>query len=297
MAGTFSPFGLRYDRSLSTSNNSTDGFREYELDPTYSGYAGDLACTFVGMLSAINNGILNPVYDGVAKEQRTSKYIYPCPAMLPTSSNTDPVQAFTAQGFPPLLGVFASFEYYPLALNGQLFKGAYYEQNTPLMPGTKVIAKIICDPNGNYNVQYKSSTQYPYGLGQNNLFSGGWLYNDSGYYKQLTFQGATDDVTAQVWFPKGNQNGSTSYFLLGSGGIGNTDTAGQTPPVINPEDPRTVEGTKGWTNNYDLLVTGLAKEDNNQWSDPTANILAPNNIVQVKFLLSFAQMFADTCSN
>lgn len=297
MAGTFSPFGLRYDKSYSTSNNSTDGFREYELDPTYSGYAGDLAVPFLGMASMQQSPATGGGPDnGITINTRLSKYIYPSPIALPLNNGEDPVAEFVFQSFPPILGVFASFEYYPAALGGQLFRGAYYVQNTPLMPGTKVIAKVICDPNANYDVQYKTYGANTSGLVQNNLFDAGFLFCDTGYYRTFQFQNTVPGTytTQQMYFPIGNENGSLSYFAFGSAFLTYTPTQ-TTPPIVGNPIPSTV--AKGWTNNSSLLITGLAKYQDNQWADPTNNILAPNNIAQVKLLLGFTQMFASSCGN
>ena len=297
MAGTFSHFGLRYDKSYSTSNNSTDGFREYELDPTFSGYAGDLAVPFLGMASMRQSPASGGGPDnGITINTRISNLIYPCPIAFPVNNGEDPGVPFTFQGVPPILGVFASFEYYPLALQGQLFRGAYYVQNTPLVEGTKVIAKVICDPNANYDVQYKTYGANTTGLVQSNIFNAGFLFCDTGYYRSFQFQTVVDGVytTQQLYFPIGNENGSLSYFSLGDPFVAYTPTQ-TTPPVIGNPIPSTV--AKGWTNNSSLLITGLAKYQDNQWADPTNNILAPNNIAQVKLLLGFTQMFASSCSN
>lgn len=304
MAGTFSPFGLRYDRSLSTSNNSTDGFREYELDPSYSGFAGDLATPFIGMASLITGGTTNPDYYGIANETRNTKYIFPMPALMPLQTNTSNGQTpaqFTVQGASPLLGVFASFEYYPVSANGQIFRGNYYIKDTPLVPGTKVIAKVICDPNANYDIQYKTLTQYPQGLPQKSIFTSGFVYNDTGYYKELLFQGVNtgDQVYAYVWFPTGtteNGGGSTSYFVSGNYFQDMQSTA--TAPSISPINPNSID-QKGWSNNQTALIIGLGRELNNEWADPNAvpAVTAENNIVQVKLLMSYAQLFDDTASN
>lgn len=292
MAGIFSPFGLQYVNSLSTSENKGDGFRTYEFDPTYSGFSGDLATYLVGLVNGTADQSSGTWYAGSVQTQ-DSKYIYPMPIFL---NLTDPVTSdtFAYGNLPTSIGVFDSFEYYPASLNGQLQKCGYYIADTPLMPGTKVLAKVVCDPNAIYNIQVKTAGEMTTGARQNDLFKGANVACDTWYARNLSFYltNQTDTGTATVYFPLGSTQGfggSLSYLSFGNPTLTEDPQAGQTyytlatnQNIVTDENIR-----KQYNGNQSLIIVGLSQIEGNAWASSTT--LAPNNYVQVKVNKAYPQ--------
>jgi len=160
MAGVFNPFGLSWQYSLGTASQASPTLMDYDWNPSFSGFTGDVAAACL--------------YDATAPDP--SRYAatgavplpcYPLPGLTaPASINT-----------PPLLGVIVGFKYEPA--NNPIGQTDFlsYSANTQLKPGTGVTVRVVADMQGIYSIQYKGTT----GLAVNNLFNSGGITCDTTY--------------------------------------------------------------------------------------------------------------------